>query len=580
MKWVFVFLGCLSFFFISKNPISAADTLKDSPNNKFGIHLTFPAQEDLQDAAGLVNSSGGDWGWVTLVIEEKDRQINKWQQIFDQMRQLHLIPIIRLATSFENSSWRRPLPGEAQEWADFLNSLNWVVKNRYVILFNEPNHAGEWGGQVDPESYGRVAFEFAKALKNKNSDFLVMLAGFDSASPHEPPNHEDEELFLRQMFAALPEGRNKLFDYLDIWASHSYPNHGFVGSPWAAGRNSVKNYLWELGLLKKLEIDRDLPVFITETGWPHAEGKNYQRSFNSQEKVAENFKIYFNQLINEDKVRAITPFVLNYPGEPFEHFSWKKAGSNREFYPQYQTVYDLPKIKGEPEQVQKLKILSDLPQKLITGSTYQFLITVRNEGQAIWSRKDGYQLNLINLGGRQLEYIVSDFSELKPYEEESLWLYLKTGEKLGKFDLALTVSKNGTPVSERYDWALELIPTPYINFKIKLFPKITTLGDDFKVIIYNQKDEPIFEKTGVKVVNGTGIIESVKNLAIGEKYRVVILKPNYLPRQEFLVLREEENKVAFEQMLPLDFNLDGKFSLDDFLVLSKIPKILQLLWPN
>ncbi len=47
------------------------------PNNKFGIHIADTA--DLPDAASLVNSSGGDWGYVTFVITEDNRDIFRWQ---------------------------------------------------------------------------------------------------------------------------------------------------------------------------------------------------------------------------------------------------------------------------------------------------------------------------------------------------------------------------------------------------------------------------------------------------------------------------------------------------------------------
>jgi hypothetical protein len=43
------------------------------PNNKFGIHLAVPSREDEQSAAKLVNSHGGSWGYVTLVIQDNDR---------------------------------------------------------------------------------------------------------------------------------------------------------------------------------------------------------------------------------------------------------------------------------------------------------------------------------------------------------------------------------------------------------------------------------------------------------------------------------------------------------------------------
>src|SRR3972149_4839770 len=137
------------------------------PNNKFGIHLAVPQQEDIQKAAELVNSSGGKWGYVTLVIEEKDRDKGKWQEIFNQLRKLHLIPIVRLATSPQGDVWKRPVEEEADGWASFLNSLIWPVKDQYVMLFNEPNHAAEWGGAVDADNYAKVSEAFAAKLKEK-----------------------------------------------------------------------------------------------------------------------------------------------------------------------------------------------------------------------------------------------------------------------------------------------------------------------------------------------------------------------------------------------------------------------------
>src|SRR3989339_1992713 len=151
------------FFFFPLSNIFAA-----IPNNKFGISLAQPNIDEFSKVRELVNSNGGDWGYVTLIIEEKDRNKEKWQGIFNQLRRLHLIPIIRLATSAEGENWRRPEIQDAQGWADFLDSLNWVIKNRYIILFNEPNHGSEWGGEVDAKSYAEISQEFAKKLKEKN----------------------------------------------------------------------------------------------------------------------------------------------------------------------------------------------------------------------------------------------------------------------------------------------------------------------------------------------------------------------------------------------------------------------------
>jgi len=285
-----------------------------SPNNKFGISMAQPHIEDFQKVRELVNSNGGDWGYITLIIQENDRDHDKWQDIFNRLRQDHLIPIIRLATQPEGENWRRPEVKDAQSWIDFLDSLNWVVKNRYIILFNEPNHGSEWGGEVDEKSYAAVSLEFAKKLKEKNKDFFIMLAGMDASAPSWVPGLEDEEKFLRR----LSLDKDSL-QYIDGLASHSYPNPGFSGSPYASGRGSVRTYEWELGIFREMGVEKELPVFITETGWKRGNEKI----------VADNFQTAFDQIWGPDvRVKAVTPFIFDYQGPPFLEFSWKKYNSS------------------------------------------------------------------------------------------------------------------------------------------------------------------------------------------------------------------------------------------------------------
>ena len=113
------------------------------PNNKFGIHILQAIPDESSPAASLVNSSGGDWGYVTVLIESKDRDEHKWQKFFDELRRKHLIPIVRLATKPVNSYWERPYEKEYEAWAEFLNRLNWPTKNRYVTVYNQNNQQKE-----------------------------------------------------------------------------------------------------------------------------------------------------------------------------------------------------------------------------------------------------------------------------------------------------------------------------------------------------------------------------------------------------------------------------------------------------
>src|SRR3989338_5990805 len=95
---LFVFL-CL---IIPGQSLAVYDPLS-VPNNKFGIHVADP--NDISNVTELVNSSQGDWGYVTLVIPENERKSDVWQPVFNRMKKDHIIPIVRLATRVEGGSW-------------------------------------------------------------------------------------------------------------------------------------------------------------------------------------------------------------------------------------------------------------------------------------------------------------------------------------------------------------------------------------------------------------------------------------------------------------------------------------------
>ena len=74
MKIIFLILLTLFFFTTSvKSAIAIVDPLT-FPNNRFGIHITD--ENDLAEAAELVNGGGGEWGYVTVVIRQDDQNID------------------------------------------------------------------------------------------------------------------------------------------------------------------------------------------------------------------------------------------------------------------------------------------------------------------------------------------------------------------------------------------------------------------------------------------------------------------------------------------------------------------------
>lgn len=551
-------------------PARTALAAPENANNKVGISLLQPTQADIEKAAQLVNSQGGDWGYVTLVIQENDRDRVKWQGLFDELRRRHLIPIVRLATRPEGENWRRPKAEDAGEWVAFLDSLNWVVRKRYIVLFNEPNHASEWGGSVDPGDFARVTAAFAKKLKEDNSDYFVMAAGLDAAAPSYPDTYEDEAVFFRKAL----EVQKDLFKDVDGLASHSYPNPGFSGSVWDTGRKSIRGYDWELGMLKGLGVNKELPVFITETGWVD---ERLTRAT-----IASYFETAYRQIWGpDDRVIAVTPFVFSYQSPPFLGFSWKPPGGDEAaFYPQYYSVQSVEKAKGSPEVVEKGTVVQSLPREFVANSSYHFTFILNNQGQAIWDRDQGYELAFESDGAMPFTYFFSDIKDLEPFHQAEVSLYIKTGATNGEHGVKIALKKDNATIAETADWSFTILPLPKLDLKTSLYPKLgAATGDDFEVQVYDDREGLVFKKNGIRFAKGEASVSDVQNIVLGKTYRIVLLKPYYLPRQAFVTFRQKDNAAQFKKMLPFDFNRDGRMGFDDLDALFKKPSLASLLIP-
>ena len=128
-------------------------------------------------------------------------------------------------------------------------------------------------------------------------------------------------------------------------------------------------------------------------------------------------------------------------------------------------------------------------------------------------------------------------------------------------------------------WKFEIFPLPKLSFKTSFYPKLRSNSDDIELQIFNENEEIVFKQKKLTVRKGDGLVEEAKNIALGRKYRVVILKPYYLPRQEFITFHRGNNDLKFERMWPIDFKPDGKFDLEDIWTLVKNPKLFTLLFP-
>ena len=330
---VFTIISMLFLILGSNTAYAIFDPLL-KPNNKMGIHILFTSE--LDDAAKLVNSSGGDWGYITIPIKASDKDIVKWQIFMDQAKKHHLIPILRLATDgdyFNTTVWHKPNEADILDFANFLNSLIWPIENKYVIVFNEVNRGNEWEGSPNPDEYAKLLNYAVTVFKSKNPNFFIISSGLDNAAPNVLGKYMDQFTYLRLMDNAVPG----IFNQIDGLSSHSYPNPGFNQPPSVLSSKSITSFKYEKNYIETM-TNKNLPVFITETGWSTSDLTDKQN--------ASYFKQAFESVWNDPSIVTVTPFILNAGEGPFAQFSLiKKDGLKSE---RYKTIQNIPKTKGEP----------------------------------------------------------------------------------------------------------------------------------------------------------------------------------------------------------------------------------------
>jgi len=507
------------------NPIN---TFANEPNNHFGIHIVD--ENDLPEAAALVNSSGGEWGYVTVVIREDERDVARWQKAFDQMRRLKLIPIVRIATKMNHSYWEVPKIEEANNWAGFLNSLNWPIKKRYVVLFNEPNHAKEWGGIIDPSGFAKITRHYYETFKRFSKDFFIMQGAIDLAAPNSP-----ETMEASRFFNLMHTADNFIFTLFDGLASHSYPNPGFLGNASDIGKTSIKGYKWELNYLSGFGMTSDIPIFITETGW-----------INEKENIEENYKKAFEEIWTDKQIIAITPFLLNYEEPPFDIFSWKNP-KTREFLPHYYSIQKIAKQKGQPVQIHSFEFIGhNIAEYLVGDSEYSFSIILKNTGQSIWNHEDGFKL--IASSTMDIQNIkLGSLNNIEPNQTTEIPIKIITKEPRGIHTISFSFYKDDKKIADVFNTKFTLVTPPAIDIFASFL-----LGDNqnISLAIYD-KNSLVAMYKNLLFIDGKASIEQIKDIIPNKEYKFELIKPFYFRARRIEKILIGRTKINFGIQIPI-----------------------------
>lgn len=281
---------------------------------KMGMHVLN--KEDALEAVTLLRTqdpTGESWVYMTIPFTLDDvHKTLEWQTFFDQAKAQKIVPIIRLVTDAQEGIWQIPTRKDVIDQLTALGSLEWPIPERRVLIYNEVNHAQEWGGKLDPAGYARM-FRFASLWADAmGKNFIIMPAAMDLAAAN---GHTTREAFA--YLDAMAAEDTEIFSYADAWNSHSYPNPAFSAPPTSQGKNSLRGYEYELAYLAQKGIS-ELPVYITETGWEE------------NTKTARYLTKYYQYALNniwlpDARIVAVTPFIFKGDPGPFARFSFISA---------------------------------------------------------------------------------------------------------------------------------------------------------------------------------------------------------------------------------------------------------------
>src|SRR4030042_2767820 len=95
-------------------------------------------------------------------------------------------------------------------------------------------------------------------------------------------------------------------------------------------------------------------------------------------------KSTYETVWNDERIVAITPFVLNYNSQPFNIFSWKRIDGT--FYDFVKTYQDFSKKIGRPAQRVDINLLTFiLPPVFYNNGEFIGVVLVKNTGQSIFN---------------------------------------------------------------------------------------------------------------------------------------------------------------------------------------------------
>jgi hypothetical protein len=272
---------------------------------------------------------------------------------------------------------------------------------------------------------------------------------------------------------------------------------------------------------------------------------------------------------------------LDYQDSPFDNFSFKKildeinksadpSSESAKFYPSYQVLKDLPKIKGQPLQINQAKLQkgglstqnfrseidatqSGISTTLVSGQVYDLFLTVENTGQSIWN--DTAQVPLVpfsqsTLLGVSAVKIPVD-QKIEPGGSYTFYFKIKAPVS-GTYKIQLNMY-NGEKLfdSEAFEFIIDIKSAVSIQAFTTLKWKSNPNGN-YLITIFNDVQNTINRSVNKIIIgtDGSSTPFEAKYLLPDHEYDFTLEKPFYKPVTIHQKVSAGVNKLDFGQLQP------------------------------
>ena len=298
-------------------PQQAVETL----NPKIGVHtrLTDEVEEwKIQRTLQMVREMGSPWvveyfPWGYYEPAKGRYQWGHPDAVVNHASAQGLTVIARLDFVPE---WARPPETTYRyldrdhyaDYGDFVYAFvsHFAGKVKYIVVWNEPNLAFEWGYRLpDPPAYAQLLCLAYRRAKEANPEVQVLAAGL--APTLAPPGSEwgmDDLVFLQRM---LDAGAGACFDGLAI---HAY---GLTLPPDDPADPREINFA-RAELLHDILVRSglgDKPCFITEGGWN--DHPRWTKAVRPYQRLEYTLRAYEKAQQEWDWCRAVCLWAFRYP---------------------------------------------------------------------------------------------------------------------------------------------------------------------------------------------------------------------------------------------------------------------------